>query len=99
MRPCFGRRARLLWRKRRWRCPRPSCATASLTETDPTIAAPRLRLTDRAGCGNGPTQTMNGPAKRIKRVAFGITNFVHWRIRVLLYAGRPDWTKLATVTP
>jgi hypothetical protein len=24
---------------------------------------------------------------------------VHWRIRVLLYAGKPDWAKLATVTP
>ena len=48
---------------------------------------------------NGPTETMNGLAKRIKRVAFGMTNLVHWRIRVLLYAGRPDWTKLATVTP
>jgi transposase len=48
---------------------------------------------------NGPTETMNGLAKRIKRVAFGMTNFVHWRIRVLLYAGKPDWSKLATVTP
>jgi hypothetical protein len=28
-----------------------------------------------------------------------MTNFAHWRIRVLLYAGRPDWFKLATVTP
>ena len=43
--------------------------------------------------------TMNGLAKRIKRVAFGMTNFVNWRIRVLLYAGKPDWSKLATVTP
>ena len=48
---------------------------------------------------NGPTETMNGLAKRIKRVAFGMTNFVNWRIRVLLYAGKPDWSKLATVTP
>ena len=47
---------------------------------------------------NGPTET-NGLIKRIKRVAFGTTNFVHWRIRVLLYAGHPDWSKLATVTP
>ncbi|PWG68641.1 ISL3 family transposase, partial [Enterococcus hirae] len=47
--PCFGRRARLLWRKRRWRCPSPSCMPASWTETDPSIASPRLRLTDRAG--------------------------------------------------
>jgi hypothetical protein len=43
--------------------------------------------------------TMNGLAKRIKRVAFGMTNFRHWRVRVLLYAGQPDWSKLATVTP
>ena len=35
----------------------------------------------------------------IKRVAFGMTNFRHWRIRVLLYAGRPDCSKLALVTP
>jgi len=48
---------------------------------------------------NGPTETMNGLAKRIKRVAFGMTNFRHWRVRVLLYAGHPDWSKLATVTP
>jgi transposase len=48
---------------------------------------------------NGPTETMNGLIKRIKRVAFGMTNFVHWRIRVLLYAGRPDWAKLTTVCP
>ncbi|CAN5493217.1 hypothetical protein BH23ACT6_BH23ACT6_28040 [soil metagenome] len=37
--------------------------------------------------------------ERIKRVAFGLRNFVHWRIRVLLYVGKPDWTKLATVDP
>ena len=42
---------------------------------------------------------MNGLAKRIKRVAFGMTNFRHWRVRVLLYAGKPDWSKLATITP
>ena len=52
-----------------------------------------------AQVSNGPTETLNGLAKRIKRVAFGMTNFVHWRIRVLLYAGRPDWSKLATLTP
>ena len=48
---------------------------------------------------NGPTETMNAFQKRIKRIAFGMTNFQHWRIRVLLYAGKPDWTRLATVTP
>jgi hypothetical protein len=43
--------------------------------------------------------TINGLAKRVKRVPFGITNWTHWRVRVLLYAGRPDWSKLATITP
>jgi hypothetical protein len=33
---------------------------------------------------NGPTETMNGLAKGIKRVAFGMTDFVHWRIRAAL---------------
>ena len=48
---------------------------------------------------NGPTETMNGLAKRVKRIAFGMTNFLHWRIRVLLYAGKPDWSRLSAVTP
>lgn len=53
----------------------------------------------QAQVSNGPTETMNGLAKRVKRVAFGLRNFVHWRIRVLLYAGKPDWSKLPFVTP
>jgi len=48
---------------------------------------------------NGPTETMNGLAKRIKRIAFGMTNFRNWRIRVLLYAGKPNWSLLPTITP
>ena len=42
---------------------------------------------------------MNNLIKRIKRVGFGFRRFAHYRIRVLLYAGRPDWSLLATVTP
>jgi hypothetical protein len=43
---------------------------------------------------------MNGLAKRIARTAFGLRNFTKWRdIRVLLYDGKADWPKLATVTP
>jgi transposase len=45
---------------------------------------------------NGPTEAMNNLAKRIKRVAFGMTNFRNWRIRVLLYAGRPNWSLLSS---
>lgn len=48
---------------------------------------------------NGPTEAANNLAKLIKRVSFGITNFDHYRTRVLLYAGKPDWTLLDTLTP
>lgn len=37
--------------------------------------------------------------KRVKRVAFGFTSFRSYRVRSLLYAGKPDWTLLATITP
>jgi transposase len=47
--PCFGRQAVLVWLKRRWRCSSVECPVGSWTETAPAIAAPRLRLTDRAG--------------------------------------------------
>jgi transposase len=47
--PCFGRAVRLVWRKRRWSCPDPACATGSWTEEMHAIAAPRLVMTDRAG--------------------------------------------------
>lgn len=48
---------------------------------------------------NGPTEATNNLIKRIKRVAFGLRRFAHYRIRVLLYAGRPNWTLLDTITP
>ncbi len=39
---------------------------------------------------NGPTEAINNLVKRAKRVAFGITNFANYRIRALLYAGKPN---------
>lgn len=53
----------------------------------------------RSHVTNGPTEAVNNLAKRIKRVAFGLVNFRHHRIRCLLYAGRPDWTLLPTIQP
>jgi transposase len=47
--PCFGRPARLVWRKTRWRCREQECPAGSWTVADPRIAAPRAALTDRAG--------------------------------------------------
>jgi transposase len=42
---------------------------------------------------------VNNLIKRVKRIAFGITRFRHYRIRALLYAGGPNWNLLPTVTP
>ena len=48
---------------------------------------------------NGPTEAVNNLIKRIKRIGFGFRRFAHYRIRVLLYAGKPNWELLPTVTP
>jgi transposase len=48
---------------------------------------------------NGPTEAVNNLIKRVKRAAFGFTSFRNYRIRSLLYAGKPNWSRLATVTP
>ena len=53
----------------------------------------------RARVSNGPTEALNNLIKRIKRVAFGMRTFRHYRIRVLLYAGHPNWDLLPTITP
>jgi len=53
----------------------------------------------QAHVSNGPTEAANNLIKRIKRVAFGFTRFRNYRIRTLLYAGRPNWSLLATITP
>ncbi len=46
-----------------------------------------------------PTEAANNLIKRVKRVAFGFSRFRNYRIRTLLYAGRPNWSLLATITP
>ena len=66
-----------------------------------TLRTWRHQITNwhRSHVTNGPTEAANNLAKLIKRVSFGITNFDHYRIRVLLYAGKPNWTLLDTLTP
>lgn len=53
----------------------------------------------RAFVSNGPTEAINNLIKRIKRIGFGFRRFLHYRVRVLLYAGRPNWDLLPTVHP
>ncbi len=69
--PSFGRPARLVWHKHRWRCP-------------------SVQRRDRAA---------DNLIKRVKRVAFGFSNFNNYRIRSLLYAGKSNWAMLDTLTP
>ena len=48
----------------------------------------------RSRVSNGPTEAINNLVKRVKRVAFGMVNFRNYRIRSLLYAGKPNWSLL-----
>jgi transposase len=48
---------------------------------------------------NGPTEAMNNLIKRVKRAAFGFRRFRSYRVRALLYAGKPNWLLLATISP
>jgi transposase len=48
---------------------------------------------------NGPTEAINNLIKRVKRVAFGFTSFRNYRIRALLYAGKPNWSLLEKIKP
>jgi transposase len=50
-----------------------------------------------ARVSNGPTESLNNLIKRIKRIGFGFRNFKNYRIRVLLYAGRPNWRVLGSI--
>ena len=61
----------------------------------------RLEITAWHDChfSNGPTEAMNNLIKRVKRVAFGFTSFRNYRIRSPLYAGKPDWSLLGSITP
>lgn len=46
---------------------------------------------------NGPTEALNNLIKRIKRIGFGFRNFRNYRIRALLYAGKPNWRILNSI--
>ncbi|MBV8487304.1 MAG: ISL3 family transposase [Planctomycetaceae bacterium] len=50
-----------------------------------------------ARVSNAPTEGLNNLIKRIKRVGFGFRNFRNYRVRALLYAGRPNWRVLGSI--
>ena len=72
-----------------------------VNKLDRTIArwTPQITNWHISKVTNGPTEALNNLIKRIKRAAFGFRNFANYRIRALLYAGKPNWDLLAAVTP
>jgi hypothetical protein len=69
----------------------------SMSETGEFRRAPSAW--HQAHVSNGPTEAANKEIKRVKRAAFGFTSFANYRVRTLLYAGKPNWDLLATITP
>ena len=65
----------------------------------PSAASSTIRARCAIECGAGPTEAINNLIKRVKRVAFGFKRFRNYRIRTLLYAGKPNWHLLPTVKP
>ena len=61
--------------------------------------APDWEISPSGPFDHWPTEAVNNLLKRVKRAAFGFTSFRNYRIRTLLYAGKPNWDLLATITP
>jgi len=74
---------------------------ASGPQTRPALSVPAAAHQSRrtAHVTNGPTEAANNLIKRIKRIACGFRRFRNYRIRALLYAGRPNWDLLPAITP
>ena len=60
--PAFGRPVRLVWDKRRWRCPDVSCPMGTFTGQEPEVAPARARVTSRAGRVRGGRSARSQPS-------------------------------------
>jgi transposase len=63
----FGTPTRLIWHKRRFRCPESTCPMGTWTEQDDRIASSRLQMTDRAG--RWITEQVSRCARSVSEVA------------------------------
>ena len=81
------------------------CAASDLPEycrLVNTLIAAMLQILAWRAAGrpsNGRIEGINNLIKRVKRAASGFRRFANYRIRALLYAGKPNWALLATLTP
>lgn len=66
---------------------------AEIRSLGDTLARWRTEILNRhtTGASNGPTEGLNLLVKDVKRCGRGFENFEHYRLRVLLRAGRPAW--------
>ena len=88
------------------RCSKSSRATASKKAMPPEVQKlgrtikhwfDKIANYHLARVSNGPTEALNNLIKRIKRIGFGFRNFENYRIRALLYAGKPNWRVLGSI--
>ncbi|MGJ7441319.1 ISL3 family transposase [Aquipuribacter sp. MA13-6] len=97
--PCGGRAVRLVWRKRTWRCPEPSCPVGAFTEIHEAIARPRALLTTRAAWwALGQMRRENASVAGLAR-QLGTTWRTVWRaVKPLLVAMAADPARFDDVT-
>lgn len=60
---------------------------------------PQILAFHQARLSNSVTESMNNLIKRIKRIGYGFTSFTNYRVRCLLYAGKPNWRLLNNIYP
>lgn len=82
----FGRRARLVWRKRRWRCPEASCPAGSWTQQHPAVR-PRLSMTERARAT--ACRRVGAGGESVAAVAGDVGVGWHTVMRAVVDHGRP----------
>ena len=97
--PCFGRPARLVWRKRTWRCTETGCTGKAFTEQHEELARPRALLTTRAAWwAIGQLRREHASVAGIAR-QLGTTWRTVWRaVKPLLETMAADESHFADVT-
>lgn len=96
---CFGRPSLLVWHKRRWSCLDTDCPVGSFTEIDSRIAAPRSKVTDRAG--RWATAQVGRDGRSVAGVARDLGCDWHTVMDAVTAYGTPlieDPNRIATVT-
>ncbi len=85
--PVFGRPARLVWSKQRWKCPNPNCQVGTWCEVDDRIAPSRAAITDRAG--RWATVQVGGHGRSVSEVATDLACDWHTIMDAVMHFGAP----------